>query len=96
MEKDIDVNERTPILGDSVVCNIADLDKKGTYQDENSNDKVDFSFKKLDGNRKWTFVTLAFVNFCACTCFSLLAPFFPSEVSADSLQERHHFESFSR
>ncbi|XP_071114196.1 MFS-type transporter SLC18B1-like [Haliotis cracherodii] len=82
MEKDIDVNERTPILGDSVVCNLADVDKKGTNRDENSNDKVDFSFKKLDGNRKWTFVTLAFVNFCACTCFSLLAPFFPSEAQA--------------
>ncbi|XP_046578554.1 MFS-type transporter SLC18B1-like [Haliotis rubra] len=82
MEKDLEVNERTPILADSVTCNLAIVEKKIANHDENSNEKVDFSFKKLDHKKKLTFVTLAFVNFCACTCFSLLAPFFPREAES--------------
>ena len=40
-----------------------------------------FSFFRLPSRKKWIFLLLAFANFAACTCFSLLAPFFPAEVS---------------
>ncbi|KAK7502865.1 hypothetical protein BaRGS_00005814, partial [Batillaria attramentaria] len=33
------------------------------------------------GHKKWTVVMMAFANFAACTCFSLLAPFFPNEAA---------------
>ena len=46
-----------------------------------SPDKADaFSFKTLSSDKKWTLALMAFANFAACTCFSLLAPFFPKEV----------------
>ncbi|KAK7091110.1 MFS-type transporter SLC18B1-like [Littorina saxatilis] len=43
--------------------------------------ETSFSFRRLSREKKWTLVTMAFANFVACTCFSLLAPFFPAEAA---------------
>jgi hypothetical protein len=47
--------------------------------------KPAFSFRALPRGKKWTLIVMAFANFAACTCFSLLAPFFPKEVSVGLL-----------
>lgn len=43
--------------------------------------KSSLSFRELSTRKKWTLVLMAFANFAACTCFSLLAPFFPQEAA---------------
>jgi hypothetical protein len=40
-----------------------------------------FSFSKTTSRERWLLVSMALMNFFASTCFSLLAPFFPAEVS---------------
>ncbi|KAK3583192.1 hypothetical protein CHS0354_025710 [Potamilus streckersoni] len=41
--------------------------------------KDEFSWKKITRRQKFIFICMGFINFGACTCFSLLAPFFPTE-----------------
>ncbi|XP_070209139.1 MFS-type transporter SLC18B1-like isoform X1 [Littorina saxatilis] len=43
--------------------------------------KKSFSFSAMSSRKKATFLQLAFANFAACACFSLLAPFFPHEAA---------------
>ncbi|KAL3889993.1 hypothetical protein ACJMK2_002302 [Sinanodonta woodiana] len=45
--------------------------------DTEKNDE--FSWKKITRRQKFIFVCMGFINFGACTCFSLLSPFFPAE-----------------
>ncbi|XP_076456374.1 MFS-type transporter SLC18B1-like [Babylonia areolata] len=49
--------------------------------DKDENQPASFSFRRLPSHKKWTMVAMAFANFAASTCFSLLAPFFPNEAS---------------
>lgn len=48
-----------------------------------SNEPPEFSFRRTSTRHKLTLISLAFVNFCTCAAFALLAPFFPQEVSTD-------------
>lgn len=41
-------------------------------------------FRGMSAEKRWTLCLTAFGNFAACTCFSLIAPFFPNEVSSHS------------
>ncbi|KAJ8303949.1 hypothetical protein KUTeg_017532, partial [Tegillarca granosa] len=49
--------------------------------DEMSTAIKDFSIKRVSKNKKLLLMGMACMNFCATTCFSLLAPFFPGEAS---------------
>lgn len=40
-----------------------------------------FSFSGAPRQQKILLFSMGFVNFCACTCFSLLAPFYPTEAA---------------
>lgn len=67
------VSETTPLLGNSGI-HTAENAAKGAGETK-------FSFKSVDRRKKFILVSMSFVNFCATCCFSLLAPFFPIEVS---------------
>ncbi|XP_076457068.1 MFS-type transporter SLC18B1-like isoform X2 [Babylonia areolata] len=46
-----------------------------------------FSFSSLSSAKKWTLALLCVANTVACTCFSLLAPFFPGEATAKGMSQ---------
>lgn len=67
-------SERTPLL----------VNRNDDTKPETPSSPVglqEFSFKSVDRRKKFVLISLGFVNFCASCCFSLLAPFFPIEVS---------------
>ena len=79
--------ERTPLL---VNTDIATNSLVGIDHGEQNSEKPktpispgqgEFSFKKTSKRDKVFLISMSFVNFCASACFSLLAPFFPNEVS---------------
>lgn len=79
-------NERTPLLPSCSTENVnVEVQVQESAEDSEKKSASDkstgFSFKLLSSEKKWTLVMMAFANFAACTCFSLLAPFFPKEVS---------------
>ena len=80
------VSERTPLIpshGDDTV-NIGiglQTQEPETPDPPGDTQQPSFTFWSLSADKKCTLVTMAFANFTACTCFSLLAPFFPQEVS---------------
>ncbi|KAL5014839.1 hypothetical protein ScPMuIL_009109 [Solemya velum] len=73
--------EKTPIL--STIQLSSD---NVNNMEENTGTKIEkekefFSFSKSTRYQKFTLVSMAFMEFCASTCFSLLAPFFPTEAN---------------
>ena len=80
------ISERSPLIpshGDDTV-NIGiglQTQEPETPGPSGGTQQPSFSFRSLSTDKKCTLVTMAFANFTACTCFSLLAPFFPREVS---------------
>ncbi|KAL4232821.1 hypothetical protein ACF0H5_007507 [Mactra antiquata] len=69
----MDISEKSPLL---LTQSLSKLKAPAT-PDVSVSKK--FSFKKIDRRKKFIFVSLGFVNFCAYCCYSLLAPFFPLE-----------------
>lgn len=72
-----DSSEKTPLINSDRV--LQDAEEK-----EKSNDiiKEEFSFSRITRREKLLLLSMGLMNFFACTCFSLLAPFFPAEVSS--------------
>ncbi|KAL4232944.1 hypothetical protein ACF0H5_007632 [Mactra antiquata] len=66
----MDVTERTPLMVNQDAEVKQEMSPVGLQE---------FSFKTVDRRKKFILVCMGFVNFCACCCFSLLAPFFPIE-----------------
>ncbi|XP_060072215.1 MFS-type transporter SLC18B1-like [Ylistrum balloti] len=59
---------------------IVNKDNNGTTDDA-------FSFSRTPRQQKILLFAMGFVNFCACTCFSLLAPFYPTEAALKGVSE---------
>ncbi|XP_055955226.1 MFS-type transporter SLC18B1 isoform X1 [Patella vulgata] len=90
---DIDT-EKQPLLGSQsnhldneisinnphTYTSISDVDVSENDSSKTS-DSEEFSFRALDRRKKVIFLIIGMVNFCACTCFSLLAPFYPAEAA---------------
>lgn len=80
-------DERTPLLSSTehrsvnIDIKLPSDQPEATAEPRGEDSKTSFSFKSLEAHKKWTLVMMAFANFAACTCFSLLAPFFPSEAA---------------
>lgn len=96
-EKHLDVGERTPLLSSTENYSSVNIETNENQPQDTagratskhageSDAETSFSFRQLPARKKWTLCMMAFSNFAACTCFSLLAPFFPIEV------KRNHFE----
>lgn len=71
-----EASENTPLLKSSENIENDIVSKK-----ENTKTAGEFSFKNTSRNKKLLLIGMASINFFATTCFSLLAPFFPAEVS---------------
>ncbi|XP_041361318.1 MFS-type transporter SLC18B1-like [Gigantopelta aegis] len=69
--------ERTPLLTSTADNYSGKADEQNVAPDEST--KASFSFRRLPRKEIFMFLSIGFVNFCACICFSLLAPFFPHE-----------------
>ncbi|XP_055955029.1 MFS-type transporter SLC18B1-like [Patella vulgata] len=90
---DIDT-EKQPLLGSQSNHHVNDISINGLHTNtsrstaeisENGSSKTsdaeEFSFRSLGKRKKIIFVIIGMGNFCAFTCFSLLAPFFPGEAA---------------
>ena len=79
--------ERTPLLVNTDISTNSIISTGNAEQPKTPTSpagKGDFSFKKTTRRNKIFLISMSFVNFCAAACFSLLAPFFPSEVRISS------------
>ncbi|KAL3889994.1 hypothetical protein ACJMK2_002303, partial [Sinanodonta woodiana] len=65
-------SETTPLLE-------SQLEPPNELSSHDTENKDEFSWKKITRRQKFIFICMGFINFGACTCFSLLAPFFPAE-----------------
>jgi hypothetical protein len=78
------LDEKSPLLAaaDSTPLSPGgSTNQKSSPASSSADPKEDFSFSRISKNEKLTLVAMAFANFGAATCFSLLAPFFPQEVN---------------
>ncbi|KAK3583194.1 hypothetical protein CHS0354_025711 [Potamilus streckersoni] len=66
------VSETTPLL--KPTC-----DPPTELLSRDTDKKDEFSWNKITRRQKFLFICMGLINFGACTCFSLLSPFFPTE-----------------
>ncbi|XP_063433423.1 MFS-type transporter SLC18B1-like [Mytilus trossulus] len=71
-----DSSEKTPLINSDRV--LQDAEEKEKSIDTN---KEEFSFSRITRREKLLLLSMGLMNFFACTCFSLLAPFFPAEAA---------------
>lgn len=85
------ISEAVPLLCDDNVIDMTmplvketvdpALSTKGDNQEgEAAMLAEEFSIRKIPGLHKWTLILICVANLSAATCFSLMGPFFPSEV----------------
>ena len=87
---DREETERSPLLNHNsynstaVHNSYSDPDQNINNEQPSSDKQKDeekFTFSSIPKRKRYLLITMAFCNFCATCCFSLLAPFFPREVN---------------